>query len=121
MGGATSTPPCAGAACRSRRRDGPQLQGMHKKIELPDVKQGLAYCDLCATASDPAVDFGFIEFPGECQLDLEQVLRARNQSINLVLTTARVGDSMWFVSIDRTTEYADDVLTLWTPELPGEQ
>ncbi|OEL36312.1 hypothetical protein BAE44_0002665 [Dichanthelium oligosanthes] len=44
-----------------------------------DLAQGLVYCDLQATI-DPAVDFGFIELPRECQLDLRQWKKERRFS-----------------------------------------
>lgn len=52
-----------------------------------------------------------------------QALRARDQSTKLTRTMAHVGDSIRFVSVGRAlaTEYVDDVLTMWTLELHGEQ
>lgn len=97
---------------------------LHGKGFWGDVTQGLVHFDLRAATSDgdpAAVDFGFIELPRECQLDLGQMLKVRDERTTLTRTMARVGESIWFVCIDQAEQVADDVLTMWTLELPGER
>ncbi|CAN6314922.1 unnamed protein product [Urochloa humidicola] len=89
-----------------------------------DLSQGIVYCDLhtaTGAAGSAAVDFGFVELPPGCKLDLAQTLEMWDDPKNFTRTMAGVGDSIWFASIDRTPEYANDVLTMWTLELPAEQ
>uniref|UniRef100_K4AJI8 DUF1618 domain-containing protein n=1 Tax=Setaria italica TaxID=4555 RepID=K4AJI8_SETIT len=123
--------PAAGAAddtaCPWRVRD-PFIADaafpLHGKGFWGDVTQGLVHFDLRAATSDgdpAAVDFGFIELPRECQLDLGQMLKVRDERTTLTRTMARVGESIWFVCIDQAEQVADDVLTMWTLELPGER
>ncbi|OEL19484.1 hypothetical protein BAE44_0019499 [Dichanthelium oligosanthes] len=86
-----------------------------------DLSQGLMYCDLCTS---DVVDFGFIGLPGECRLDLAQ--KEVNWDVfgdiievpmKLNRTMGCVGDSIWFVCIDRSAAYADDLVKIWTLDL----
>lgn len=83
-----------------------------------DLSQALIYCDLPTASDNSAVDFGFIELPGECQLDLEETLDC-NVPMEVTRTIACVGNSIWFVCIRRYEDPADDLVMMWTLELPG--
>ncbi|CAN6308972.1 unnamed protein product [Urochloa humidicola] len=90
-----------------------------------DLSQGIVHCDLHTAATgaavSAAVDFGFVELPPGCKLDLAQTVVMWDDPKNFTRTMAGVGDSIRFASIDRTAQYANDVLTMWTLQLPHMQ
>ncbi|CAN6322326.1 unnamed protein product [Urochloa humidicola] len=86
-----------------------------------DLAQGIVHCDCDLHTATATVDFGFVDLPPGCQLDMEQTLALWDNPKNLTRTMGCVNDSIWFASIDRTAEYANDVLTMWALDLPGEQ
>jgi hypothetical protein len=88
-----------------------------------DLAQGIVYCDLqhATTSGAAEVDFGFIELPPGCQLNLEKTLRLWDDPKNLTRTMCCVNDSIWFVCIDQATELANDLLTMWTLKMPEGQ
>jgi hypothetical protein len=83
-----------------------------------DLSQALIYCDLHTASDDSAVDFRCIELPGECQLNLKEMLDCP-LPMKVTRTIACVGDSIWFVCILRSKHHTDDSVTMWTLELPG--
>ena len=86
-----------------------------------DLSQALIYCDLHTASDDSAVDFGCIDLPGECQLNLKEMLDCPLPMKKVTRTIACVGDSICFVCIHRGKHHADDSVTMWTLELPGGQ
>jgi len=86
-----------------------------------DLSQVLIYCDLHTASDDSAVDFGCIDLPGECQLNLKEMSDCPLPMKKVTRTIACVGDSICFVCIHRGKHHADDSVTMWTLELPGGQ
>ncbi|CAD6207093.1 unnamed protein product [Miscanthus lutarioriparius] len=102
------------------RASGP-ISSFQGKGFWADLSQALIYCDLHTASDDSAVDFSWIELPGECQLNLEEMLDCPQPMKKVTRTIACVGDSIWFVCIRRGKHHTDDSVTMWTLELPGGQ
>ncbi|CAN6322327.1 unnamed protein product [Urochloa humidicola] len=84
-----------------------------------DLARGLVYCDLGCDYS--AVDFGLIGLPPGCELDEEEMREWMEQPDNLTRIVGCGGGSICFVCIDRATECEDDLVTMWTLQLPLKQ
>nr|CAB3501691.1 unnamed protein product [Digitaria exilis] len=73
-----------------------------------DLSRGLMYCGLLDTKND----FGFIGLPTECLVDSEDEF---DEKVKTTRTMSCVGDSIWFVCIDRhATDPKDDLVKMWT-------
>ncbi|KAF8765447.1 hypothetical protein HU200_008592 [Digitaria exilis] len=83
-----------------------------------DLSRGLMYCDL---DSSDDVDFGFIQLPQECLLDMmqeEMAEKVTSQPMEVTRTMGCVRNSISFVCIDPAEEYANDLVKMWTLNLP---
>ena len=83
-----------------------------------DLSQAIMYCDLQTT--DSVIGFDCIKLPVGCELNLEDALDCE-ESMKMSRTMGCVRGSIWFVCIRRGEHNADDLVTMWTLELPWGQ
>ncbi|KAL6636980.1 hypothetical protein ACP70R_024552 [Stipagrostis hirtigluma subsp. patula] len=83
-----------------------------------DLSQGLAFCD--PHSSDSVFKFDFIPLPEGYVLDLETMMND-DEPRKVTRTMGCVGDSIWFVCIDRSRDSSETSVLMWTLDLDGGQ
>ncbi|KAK3149579.1 hypothetical protein QOZ80_3AG0219390 [Eleusine coracana subsp. coracana] len=83
-----------------------------------DLLQGMVYCDLCERNAD--MKFGFIGLPEQYRVDfVNDEKDTDTEPAKMSRTVGCFGSKICFVSIDRNGSCGDEVLTVWTMNVPG--
>ncbi|CAN6308973.1 unnamed protein product [Urochloa humidicola] len=86
-----------------------------------DLAQGLMYCELPELNHAGHYSFSLIGLPAGCELDEDEMLELMEQPENVNRIVGCGGGNICFVCIDRATESEDDLVTMWTLQLPLKQ